>query len=111
MMDRLASTESPITSWLLALSMPGGPEWIFIFIIVLLLFGAKKLPELAKGIGASIREFQKAKNDFDRELQKSADAPAQTAATTAPAIPAPAGQQPASGTQTEAASTRSPGQA
>ena len=39
-----------------------GPDLIIILLIVLLLFGAKKLPELAKGMGQAIREFSKAKD-------------------------------------------------
>ena len=50
------------------LSMPGGSEWIIIFIIVLLLFGAKKLPELARGLGKSMGEFKRAREDFEREI-------------------------------------------
>jgi TatA/E family protein of Tat protein translocase len=38
----------------------------------LLLFGAKKLPELARGIGQSLGEFKKARDEFDREIKKSA---------------------------------------
>jgi sec-independent protein translocase protein TatA len=60
-----------MTSPLLALSLPGGPELIFIFFIVLLLFGAKKLPELAKGLGRSMGEFKKAREEFEREVHKS----------------------------------------
>jgi TatA/E family protein of Tat protein translocase len=56
---------------LLALSMPGGPEIVFILVIVLLLFGAKKLPELARGLGQSLGEFKKARDEFEREIQKS----------------------------------------
>ena len=55
----------------IALSMPGGPEWFFIIAIVILLFGAKKLPELARGLGQSFGEFKKAKEEFDREIKKS----------------------------------------
>ena len=51
--------------------MPGGPELIFILVIVLLLFGAKKLPELARGLGQSLGEFKKARDEFDREIHKS----------------------------------------
>ncbi len=49
------------------LGMPGGPEWIVIAIIVLLLFGGKKLPELMKGIGGGIKEFKKATRDEDED--------------------------------------------
>jgi len=47
-----------------------GPQGIFILLLVLLLFGAKKLPELARGMGQALKEFQKAKNDFTDELHK-----------------------------------------
>lgn len=40
--------------------MPSGPELIIIIFVILLLFGAKKLPELAAGMGKGIREFKKA---------------------------------------------------
>ncbi len=56
---------------LFALSMPGWPEIVFILVIVLLLFGAKKLPELAKGLGQSLGEFKKAREEFEREATKS----------------------------------------
>lgn len=49
----------------------GGQEIIVIFLIVLLLFGAKKLPELARGIGKSMGEFKKAREDFEREITRS----------------------------------------
>jgi len=45
-----------------------GPDLFVIFFIILLLFGAKKLPELAKGLGQAVREFGRAKDDFEREL-------------------------------------------
>ncbi len=50
-----------------------GPDLIVILLIVLLLFGAKKLPELARGMGQAMREFNKAKDEFDRELHNSLD--------------------------------------
>ena len=49
----------------------GGQEMIVIFLIVLLLFGAKKLPELARGVGKSMGEFKKARDDFEREITRS----------------------------------------
>ena len=48
----------------------GGPDLLIILLIVLVLFGAKKLPELARGLGQAIKEFQKAKDEFTDELHK-----------------------------------------
>jgi sec-independent protein translocase protein TatA len=48
----------------------GGPDLIIILLIILVLFGAKKLPELARGLGQAMREFQKAKDEFGNELHK-----------------------------------------
>jgi sec-independent protein translocase protein TatA len=55
-----------------ALGMPGWQEILLVLIIVLILFGAKRLPELARSLGQSMNEFRKAKDEFDRELHKSA---------------------------------------
>ena len=52
----------------LAFGMPAAPEWIFIAILALVLFGPKKLPEIARGLGKALGEFQKAKEDFHREI-------------------------------------------
>jgi len=46
----------------------GGPDLFIILLIVLVLFGAKKLPELARSLGQSMNEFRKAREEFDREL-------------------------------------------
>lgn len=46
----------------------GGPEMILIFIVVLLLFGGKKLPELARGLGKGLREFKDASDGIKREI-------------------------------------------
>ena len=47
-----------------------GPDMIVVGLIVLLLFGAKKLPELARGLGQSLNEFKKAREDFEHELHQ-----------------------------------------
>ena len=44
-------------------------EMVVIFLIVLLLFGAKKIPELARGVGKGMGEFKKAKHEFEREIK------------------------------------------
>ena len=46
----------------------GTPELIIIMFIILLVFGARKLPELAKGLGKGIREFKKASSEIQEEL-------------------------------------------
>ena len=51
----------------------GTGEILVILLIVLLLFGAKKLPELAKGLGKGINEFKKASNDIKKEVEKTVD--------------------------------------
>jgi sec-independent protein translocase protein TatA len=55
-------------NFLALLSNFGGPDLIIILLIVLVLFGAKKLPELARGMGQAVKEFQKAKDEFSDEL-------------------------------------------
>jgi sec-independent protein translocase protein TatA len=59
----------------------GGMEWLIVILAVLLLFGAKKIPELAKGLGTGIKEFKKATREVTDEIQN--------APTDAPAKPAP----------------------
>ncbi len=48
----------------------GGPEVMLILFIFLLLFGANKMPELARGIGKSIREFKKAASGVEEEVRR-----------------------------------------
>ncbi len=52
------------------LGMPGGPELLVIVFIVLLLFGGKKLPELMRGLGKGIREFNNAKANIESEVKE-----------------------------------------
>ncbi|WP_072679760.1 twin-arginine translocase TatA/TatE family subunit [Arcobacter sp. LA11] len=47
------------------MGMPGGMEWVLIALVVLLLFGGKKIPELAKGLGSGIKNFKKAVKEDD----------------------------------------------
>ena len=47
-----------------------GWEWVIIVLAILLLFGAKKLPELAKGLGKGIREFKKASSEITYEMDR-----------------------------------------
>ncbi len=46
-------------------SMPGGTEWLVILIIVMIVFGGKKIPELMGGLGKGLRSFKKALNEPD----------------------------------------------
>jgi len=55
---------------LLLISMPGGGELIIILIVVLLLFGGRKIPELMRGLGRGIREFNDAKTNVTKELEE-----------------------------------------
>ena len=52
------------------MSFPGGWEWIIIFLVLLLLFGAKRLPDLAKGLGKGISEFRKAAKEVSNEIKQ-----------------------------------------
>src|SRR4249919_24810 len=69
----------------------GGPDLIIILLIVLLLFGAKKLPELARGMGQAVREFSKAKDEFEREVTRppAAEPSSQTAKLEEPKLEEP----------------------
>jgi sec-independent protein translocase protein TatA len=79
----------------IALVTPGPTEWVLILVIVLVLFGAKKLPELARSLGQSMNEFRKAREEFDKELHqagqdlKSAPPNTQPVQQVSPSQPAP----------------------
>ncbi len=53
--------------------MIGAPEIIFIVLIVLLLFGGKKIPELMRGIGKGVRSFKEGMSDVEEEIKKPLD--------------------------------------
>ncbi len=55
---------------LLFFGLPGGAEWILIFLAILLLFGGRKIPELMKGIGKGIREFNTARSNIKSEIEE-----------------------------------------
>ncbi|ULQ56447.1 twin-arginine translocase TatA/TatE family subunit [Flavihumibacter rivuli] len=59
-----------VASPFLLISMPGGSEWILIILVVLLLFGGRKIPELMRGLGRGIREFNDAKNNVKQEIEE-----------------------------------------
>ena len=54
-------------------AMPGGGEMVVIAIVILLLFGAKKLPELARGLGQGIKEFKGAVDGVKEEINDAKD--------------------------------------
>ena len=62
-------TNSPIHS-LAFIGNFGGGEIILIFLIILLLFGAKKVPELFRSLGKGVTEFRKAKNDWEQDISE-----------------------------------------
>ena len=51
------------------MGMPSMPELLIILAIVVLLFGAKKIPDLAKGVGKGIKDFKKAVKEDDEEVE------------------------------------------
>jgi sec-independent protein translocase protein TatA len=48
----------------------GGPELLLILVVIFVFFGAKKIPDIAKGLGQGIREFRKAARDIQEEVNK-----------------------------------------
>ena len=51
----------------------GGWEWVIVILAVLLLFGARKIPELARGLGQGIKEFKKATREVTDEIHNAAE--------------------------------------
>lgn len=78
----------------------GGPELLLILFIVLLLFGANKLPELARGLGKSVKEFKKAASDVEHSFKEAMEEKREESAEAKrfapkPITVAPAAAQPA----------------
>ncbi|MBV6644960.1 MAG: twin-arginine translocase TatA/TatE family subunit [Cyclobacteriaceae bacterium] len=61
----------------LAFGMPGGWEWIVIILFVVVFFGAKKIPEIARGLGKGIREFKDATKEIKTEIEEGASGASQ----------------------------------
>ena len=68
----------------------GMPELILIFIVALIVFGPKKLPEIGKSLGKGLAEFKKASDDFKQSIQKEVDGLKEESRVETPAAPAPA---------------------
>ncbi|HEY0271826.1 MAG TPA: twin-arginine translocase TatA/TatE family subunit [Chitinophaga sp.] len=83
-----------VKSSFLFLNEVGGTELLLIGLVVLLLFGGKKIPELMRGLGKGMREFNDAKNNVRREIEEgmrdinNATTAAPAATPAAPAAPA-----------------------
>ena len=69
MMVTLPTVGSGCALGLIIPGMQGHFELLIILVIVLLLFGGKKIPEVAKGLGRGIREFKKARHEIDEEVR------------------------------------------
>jgi sec-independent protein translocase protein TatA len=75
---------------MLAIFNLGGGEIILILAIALILFGGKKLPELAKGLGQGIREFKKATDNASEGMRHAIEEPLPVASRRLPPVPAEA---------------------
>ncbi len=74
----------------------GIPELLIILALVLLIFGPKRLPEMAKGLGQSVREFRKGVRDMKKDLDDDGDDDKpKVAPVSAATVPAPEAQPPA----------------
>ena len=67
----------------------GAGEMIFVMVVLLLIFGAKRLPELGSGLGKGIREFKRSMNDIGKEIERSGDEAKEIRAAQRPAVAPP----------------------
>lgn len=58
---------------LLLLGLSSGSEWLIIFVLILLLFGGKKIPELMRGLGKGVKSFKEGVNEAKEEIEKAKD--------------------------------------
>ena len=63
----------------------GGGELVLVMVVILVLFGAKRIPEFAKGLGKGINEFKKASREVTDEIERAGEEPKAPAPSTAPA--------------------------
>lgn len=59
----------------LQVPIPGGPELIIILLVLVLLFGANKIPKLARSTGQAMGEFQKGRQELNEELEEMKEGP------------------------------------
>ena len=59
-----------MTNLLLLCFLPSGSEWIIIALVILLLFGGKKIPELMRGLGKGVKSFKDGVNEAKEEINK-----------------------------------------
>ena len=62
-----------MTNLLLLGFLPSGSEWVIIALLILLLFGGKKIPELMKGLGKGVKSFKDGVNEVLEEINKAKD--------------------------------------
>lgn len=70
----------------------GGPELLLIMFVILLLFGANRLPDLARGFGRAVREFKKATSGVEQEVRRAMAEPPPPPPAPAPRPPGTVGQ-------------------
>jgi sec-independent protein translocase protein TatA len=83
----------------LAILDVGGTEIMMIMLVILLLFGSKRMPELARSLGKSIREFKKAAGSLEEELKRALETPPPPPQPRRPAAPAETDLSPKNPTQ------------
>ena len=86
----------------------GGPEVMLIVVIVFVLFGGKKLPEFARGLGKTIREFKKATAGVEQEIKRALAEEPTKSPPAAPFLPVPAAHDPMPASETPAPSASTP---
>lgn len=69
----------------------GGPELLLVMFLILLLFGGEKLPQLARGLGKSVREFKKVTSEAQNEIKRAIDDAPEPTVPKTPTTPAPSG--------------------